>query len=76
MKNDNNIEQINTETERLFSGAKIGWGKSKESICENTFQEIDDQPRAKKIQLNTQILKPLLKLYLYLHLRYFKKIKK
>jgi len=57
MEQNNNIEQINAETERLFSGAKVEWGKSKELIWENNFDQLFQETRGKTIQLSTRIIK-------------------
>ncbi len=52
-----NIAQINTETERLFSGASVEWSRSKKLIWENTFEAIVEQPAAKTIYLRQRIVR-------------------
>ncbi|HSH19809.1 MAG TPA: FecR family protein [Draconibacterium sp.] len=57
MEQINNIEQISTETERLFSGAKVEWSKSKELIWENNFDELFQETKVKKVNFNKHIIK-------------------
>ncbi len=56
MKQNNHTEQINTETERLFSGASIDWGESKEMIWDEKFEKIYQQPETKIIRFNQRII--------------------
>lgn len=55
MEYQNNIKQIASETEKLFSGAKIEWGKDKKSIFNETFATIDSKPEAKVVWLRQNI---------------------
>lgn len=57
MEQINNIEQISSETARLFSGAKVEWSKSKELIWENNFDVLLQETKVKKLSFNQQIVR-------------------
>lgn len=57
MKEMNSIEQINAETERLFSGAKVEWGKNKELIWENNFDRLFQEKKDKTVYFKSHIVK-------------------
>ncbi|WP_346856891.1 FecR domain-containing protein [uncultured Draconibacterium sp.] len=57
MEQINNIEQISSETIRLFSGAKVEWSKSKELIWEHNFDELFQETKVKKVNFKQHILK-------------------
>ena len=51
MKHQNSIQQISSETNQLFSGAKIEWSWAKESIFSEKFESILAEPEVKVISL-------------------------
>lgn len=55
MEHQNNIKQIASETEKLFSGAKIDWGKDKKSIFDETFAPLYSEPETKVVWLRQNI---------------------
>jgi len=57
MEHQNNIKQIASETEKLFSGAKIEWDKDKDSIFSETFATLISEPETKVVGLRQNMLR-------------------
>ena len=57
MEQTNSIGQISIETERLFSGAKIEWSKNEKLIWEDSFDELFQKTKVKKVNFKQHILK-------------------
>jgi ferric-dicitrate binding protein FerR (iron transport regulator) len=57
MEHQNNIKQIASETEKLFSGAKIEWDKDKDSIFSETFDTLISEPETKVVGLKQNMLR-------------------
>jgi transmembrane sensor len=49
MEHQNNLKQIASETEKLFSGARIDWGKDKNSVFDETFAPLYSEPEPKVV---------------------------
>jgi ferric-dicitrate binding protein FerR (iron transport regulator) len=47
MGNQNDIQKIVQETEKLFSVAKVNWSKSKELVFQEKFAKLADEPKTK-----------------------------
>jgi len=56
MEHQNDIQQISAETSRLFSGAKIEWGRTKESIFSEKFESILTKPEVKVISFRQRVI--------------------
>ena len=56
MEHQNDIQQISAETSRLFSGAKIEWGRTKESIFSEKFESILAKPEVKVISFRQRVM--------------------
>lgn len=56
MEHQNNIQQISAETSQLFSGAKIEWSRTKESIFSEKFESILAEPEVKVISFRQRVM--------------------
>lgn len=56
MEHQVNIQQISAETSQLFSGAKIEWSRTKESIFSEKFESIFAEPEVKVISLRQRVM--------------------
>jgi ferric-dicitrate binding protein FerR (iron transport regulator) len=56
MEHQNDIQQISAETSRLFSGAKIEWDRTKESIFSEKFESILAKPEVKVISFRQRVM--------------------
>jgi ferric-dicitrate binding protein FerR (iron transport regulator) len=56
MEHQNDIQQISAETSQLFSGAKIEWGRTKESIFSEKFESILAKPEVKVISFRQRVM--------------------
>lgn len=56
MEHQNNIQQISAETSQLFSGAKIEWSGTKESIFSEKFESILAKPEVKVISFRQRVI--------------------
>lgn len=56
MEHQNNIQQISAETTQLFSGAKIEWSRTKESIFSEKFESILAEPEVKVISFRQRVI--------------------
>lgn len=56
MEHQNNIQQISAETTQLFSGAKIEWSRTKESIFSEKFESILAKPEVKVISFRQRVM--------------------
>lgn len=57
MENQNDIQEIARETEKLFSGAKVSWSKSRETVFKEKFAALTDEPQTKVLWPQKRILK-------------------
>jgi len=56
MDHQNDIQQISAETSQLFSGAKIEWSRTKESIFSEKFESILAEPEVKVISFRQRVM--------------------
>ena len=56
MEDRNDIQEIVQETEKLFSGAKVNWSQSKESVFDQRFAGLMDEPKTKVLWPRRRIL--------------------
>ena len=53
---ENHIQKIARETEKLFSGAKVDWSKSKEFVFEEKFAQLMGEPQPKVLWIRKRVL--------------------
>lgn len=56
MEHQNDIQQISSETNQLFSGAKIEWSRTKETIYSDKFEALISEPEVKVISFRQRVL--------------------